>query len=89
MLAGSAWELEHLPEEENERAEEKLAFLEEQRAPMINDDESDKIIVSAYHYADALQDHIWTYLGFQINHHLVQHFKDNIKTFPRIILEFD
>ena len=56
---------------------------------MINDDESDKIIVSAYHYADALQDHIWTYLEFQINHHLVQHLKDNIETFPRIISEFD
>ena len=52
---------------------------------MINDDETDKIILSSFQYVYALQEQINLYLNFQINHYLYMGFKDNIATFPRVV----
>ena len=56
---------------------------------MINDEETEKIILSAFHYVVALQEQIQTYLNFQINHYLYNEFKDNLATFPRIVSNDD
>jgi hypothetical protein len=56
---------------------------------MINDEETEKIVLSAFHYVIALQEHIQTYLNFQINHYLYKEFKDNLATFPRILSNDD
>ena len=56
---------------------------------MITDEETEKIILSAFHYVVALQEQIQTYLSFQINHYLYNEFKANLTTFPRIVSDED
>lgn len=56
---------------------------------MITDEETEKIILSAFHYVVALQEQIQTYLNFQINHYLYNEFKENLAIFPRIVSDED
>jgi hypothetical protein len=56
---------------------------------MINDSETDKIILSAFRYTMALHDQIMIYLNFQINHYLYQEYKEKVSTFARDILDED
>ena len=56
---------------------------------MINDDETDKIILCAFKYVVALQELIITNLNFLISHYLYNEFKDNIATFPRVVSSKD
>jgi hypothetical protein len=52
---------------------------------MINDEETEKIILSAFHYVVALQEHIHIDLNFQINCYLYEKFKDKLENFPRLV----
>ncbi|KAL7554148.1 hypothetical protein ACHAWF_018970 [Thalassiosira exigua] len=72
-----------------ERAEERNRFLPEDRSSMINDEETEKIIISAFHYVVALSEQIQIYLNFQINHFLYLKFKQKISTFPRVVSSDD
>ena len=56
---------------------------------MINDEETEKIVLSAFHYVVALQEQILTYLNFQINYFLYEEFKNKVSTFPRIVSNDD
>ena len=56
---------------------------------MINDQETDKIILSAFRYVMALQEQIQTNLNFQINHFLYNSFKTQMGTFPRVVSNED
>ena len=80
---------ELLRERGRQLAEEKKGFLPENRSSMINDEETEKIILSAFQYVVALQEHLQTYLNFQINHYLYNQFKDDIATFPRVVSNGD
>mmetsp|Transcript_3279 Transcript_3279/g.8360 ORF Transcript_3279/g.8360 Transcript_3279/m.8360 type:complete len:817 (-) Transcript_3279:296-2746(-) len=66
-----------------ELAVQKKTFLPENRTSMINDDETDKIILSAFQYVVALQELIQTNLNFLISHYVYQEFKKRIAIFPR------
>lgn len=50
-----------------QKAAEKKRFLTEERTSMMNDVETDKVILSAFHYVLALHDQIHTYLNFQVS----------------------
>ena len=50
---------------------------------MINDEEADKIIISAFKYVVALQELIQTNLNFLVNCYLYERFKECIEAFPR------
>jgi hypothetical protein len=80
---------ELLRERGRQLAEEKKGFLPENRSSMINDEETEKIILSAFQYVVALQEHLQTYLNFQITHYLYNQFKDDIATFPRVVSNGD
>lgn len=56
---------------------------------MINEDETDKIILSAFKYVVALQELIQTNLNFLISHYLYNQFKVYIATFPRAVSSKD
>ena len=56
---------------------------------MINDVETEKIILSAFRYVVALQEQIQTYLNFQINHYLYNEFKTKLAVFPRLVSNDD
>ena len=56
---------------------------------MINDDEINTIILSAFRYVVALQEQIQTYLNFQINHYLYNEFKMKLAIFPRLVSNDD
>ena len=56
---------------------------------MINDQETDKIMLSAFRYVVALQEQIQCYLNFQINHYLYNAFKESIAIFPRVVSNDD
>lgn len=75
--------------EGKKKATEKKSFLPEERTSMINDSETDKIILSAFRYTMALHDQIMIYLNFQINHYLYQEYKEKVSTFARDILDED
>ena len=74
---------EMLRKREKERAQAKTAFLPESRTAMITDDETDKILLSAWQYMFALNEQIQTFLDFQINCYLYNAFKDKIGTFSQ------
>ena len=78
-----------LRERGRQKAEQKKIFLPDNRTSMITDEETEKIILSAFHYVVALQEQIQTYLSFQINHYLYNEFKANLTTFPRIVSDED
>ncbi len=78
-----------LRQREKEKAEQKKNFLPDNRTSMITDDESEKIVLSAFHYVVALQEQVQTYLNFQINHYLYNEFKENLAIFPRIVSDND
>jgi hypothetical protein len=80
---------ELLRERGRQQAELKRNFLPEDRTSMINDDETEKIILSAFHYVVALQEQIQTYLNFQINHYLYNEFKTKLAVFPRLVSNDD
>ncbi len=52
---------------------------------MINDEETEKIILSAFYYVVALQEHIHLDLNFLINYYLYEKFKGKLATFPRLV----
>ena len=56
---------------------------------MINDQETDKIILSAFRYVMALHEFIQTNLNFLINHFLYNSFKERMGTFPRVVSNED
>ena len=78
-----------LRERGRELATQKKTFLPEARTSMINEDETDKIILSAFKYVMALQELIQTNLNFFTSHYLYNEFKDNIATFPRAVSSND
>jgi hypothetical protein len=80
---------ELLRERGRQQAELKRNFLPEERTSMINDDETEKIILSAFRYVVALQEQIQTYLNFQINHYLYNEFKTKLAVFPRLVSNDD
>lgn len=53
-----------LRERGRQKAEQKKIFLPDNRTSMITDEETEKIILSAFHYVVALQEQIQTYLSF-------------------------
>lgn len=77
--------LELLRERGTELAEQKKSFLPEHRTEMINESETDKIILSAFQYVVALQELIQTNLNFLISHYVYEEFKKRIAAFPRTI----
>ena len=85
LLPGS----ELLRERGRQQAAQKKNFLPENRTSMINEEETEKIILSAFRYVIALQEQIHTYLNFQINHYLYNEFKDKLATFPRVVSDDD
>lgn len=66
-----------------QKAGERKRFLAEERTAMMNDAETDKVILSAFHYVIALHEQIHTYLNFQINDFLYNEFKNQVENFPR------
>ena len=56
---------------------------------MINEEETEKIILSAFRYVMALQEQIHIHLNYQINHYLYNEFKDKLATFPRVVSDDD
>lgn len=87
MDEGKAKEL--LRSEGKKKATEKKNFLPEDRTIMVNDAETDTIILSAFRYTIALHDQVMIYLNFQVNHYLYQQFKENLSTFTRDVLDED
>jgi len=78
-----------LRSEGKKKATEKKSFLPEERTAMINNAETDAIILSAFRYTMALHDQIMIYLNFQINHYLYEEYKEKISTFSRDVLDED
>ncbi len=72
-----------------ERAAEKRRFLEEKRASMINDEEADEIIKSAFQYLLSLHEFIETILNFQMNYCLYNAFKLRLESFSRVVSDSD
>ena len=81
--------IELLRERGREIAKQKKNFLPEHRTSMINDEETNQIILSAFKYVFALQELIQTYLNFFISHYVYNDFKGCIDTFPREISNHD
>lgn len=75
--------------EGRKKACEKKSFLPDERTRMINDLETDQIIMSAFRYTMALRDQIMIFLNFQINHYLYQDFKERVSNFARFVLDED
>jgi hypothetical protein len=78
-----------LRERGRERASEKRRFLTEKRASMINEEETDEIIKSAFEYLLSLHEFIETILNFQTNHCLYNAFKDQLESFSRVVSDSD
>jgi len=74
-----------LRERGRERASEKRRFLAEKRASMINEEETDEIIKSAFEYLLSLHEFIETILSFQTNHCLYNAFKEKLESFSRVV----
>jgi len=72
-----------------ERASEKRKFLAEKRASMINDEETDEIIKSAFQYLLSLHEFIETILNFQTNYSLYNAFKEELESFSRVVSDSD
>ncbi len=72
-----------------ERASEKRRFLAEKRASMINDEETDEIIKSAFQYLLSLHEFIETILNFQTNYCLYNAFKAELESFSRVVSDSD
>ena len=72
-----------------ERASEKRKFLAEKRASMINDEETDEIIKSAFQYLLSLHEFIETILNFQTNYCLYNAFKAELESFSRVVSDSD
>lgn len=56
---------------------------------MINDEETEKIILSAFKYVVALQDLIRVNLNFFVSKYVYEDFKECLETFPREISNRD
>ena len=84
-----AHDLELLRERGRELAEQKKKFLPESRTSMINDDETNKIILSAFQYVVALQELIKINLNFLVNCYVYENFKERLQIFPREISNRD
>ena len=72
-----------------EKASEKRRFLAEKRASMINEDETDEIIKSAFEYLLSLHEFIETILNFQTNFSLYNAFKGQLESFSRVVSDSD
>jgi hypothetical protein len=72
-----------------ERASEKRKFLAEKRASMINEEETDEIIKSAFEYLLSLHEFIETILNFQTNYSLYNAFKEELESFSRVVSDSD
>eukprot|EP00985_Skeletonema_marinoi_P003955 scaffold1734_cov76-Skeletonema_marinoi.AAC.2 len=72
-----------------ERASEKRKFLAEKRASMINEEETDEIIKSAFQYLLSLHEFIETILNFQTNYCLYNAFKEELESFSRVVSDSD
>ena len=78
-----------LRERGRHQAAQKKNFLPENKTSMINEEETEKIILSAFRYVMALQEQIHIHLNYQINHYLYNEFKDKLATFPRVVSDDD
>lgn len=72
-----------------ERASEKRKFLAEKRAAMINEEETNEIIKSAFEYLLSLHEFIETILNFQTNYCLYNAFKEQLESFSRVVSDSD
>lgn len=80
---------EFLRDRGRERAAEKRRFLAEKRASMINEEETDEIIKSAFQYLLSLHEFIEVILNFQMNHFLYNAFKERLESFSRVVSDSD
>lgn len=67
----------------------KKNFLPEHRTSMINEEETEKIILSASQYVVALQELIQTNLNFLVSRYVYEDFKECIENFPREVSNHD
>ena len=72
-----------------EKASEKRRFLPDKRLSMINDEETDEIIKSAFEYLLSLHEFIETILNFQTNYSLYNAFKEELESFSRVVSDSD
>lgn len=70
-------------------ATERKSFLPEERSKMINEEETEKILQSAFLYVMALHEQIQIHLNFQINHYVYNAFKEANTHFSREVTDGD
>lgn len=78
-----------LAEQNKQKALEKNCFLPDKRTSMINDQETDLVIKTAFKYIIALMEFNMIILRFQINHYLYEGFKKNLDSWTRNVLMED
>lgn len=92
QMISKAWNLngeeakKMLSEHNLKKATEKKHFLPDQRTAMINDEEVEVVITTAFKYIIALMQFNNTILRFQIHHYLYQGFKKELDSFTRKVL---
>jgi hypothetical protein len=80
LLSGTGEAKKFLKEESQARATTKKGFLPDKRAAMITSDETDAILKQAFRYIVALMDFNLVVFQFQLDHYLIQRFKDELRS---------
>ena len=78
-----------MTEQNLEKTTEKTHFLPDKRTSMINDEETDVVIKTAFRYIIALMEFNMTVLRFQIHHYLYQGFKQRLDSWTREVIMED
>lgn len=78
-----------MTEQNLEKTTEKMHFLPDKRTSMINDEETNVVINTAFRYIIALMEFNMTILRFQIHHYLYQGFKKSLDSWTREVIMED
>jgi hypothetical protein len=90
LVSGTGEAKKQLKEESQARATTKKGFLPDKRAAMITSDETDAILKQAFRYIVALMDVSLLVLQFQLDHYLIQSFKDMLQSsFIKTVMNAD